>query len=78
MKRLSSSLLAASALAMMAGAGAAASVVDTQPRRTSGWHMNPPDGHVWRYLRGPGWTQAKVKRMARKRRNVLRNRRAHR
>jgi hypothetical protein len=28
--------------------------------------------------RGPGWTHAQVKRMAKKRRNVLRNRRAHR
>jgi hypothetical protein len=28
--------------------------------------------------RGPGWSHAYVKRMARKRRNVLRNRRAHR
>lgn len=27
---------------------------------------------------GPGWGRAKVKRMAKKRRNVLRNRRAHR
>jgi hypothetical protein len=27
---------------------------------------------------GPGWTFAQVKRMAKKRRNVLRNRRAHR
>jgi hypothetical protein len=27
---------------------------------------------------GPGWTQAQVQRMARKRRNVARNRRAHR
>lgn len=28
--------------------------------------------------RGPGWGHAQVKRMARKRRNVIRNRRAHR
>ena len=28
--------------------------------------------------RGPGWGHAKVKRMAKKRRNVLRNKRAHR
>jgi hypothetical protein len=28
--------------------------------------------------RGPGWTQAHVKRMARKARNVARNRKAHR
>jgi hypothetical protein len=35
-------------------------------------------GRSTRAGRGPGWTHAQVKRMAKKRRNVLRNRRAHR
>jgi len=42
-------------------------------RRTFG---GGPTG--WRYKRGPGWSFAHVKRMARKRRNVMRNRKAHR
>lgn len=32
----------------------------------------------WQRRRGPGWSTRQVQRMARKRRNVLRNRRAHR
>lgn len=32
----------------------------------------------WNYPLGPGWTAAKVKRMARKRRNQLRDRKAKR
>jgi hypothetical protein len=35
-------------------------------------------GYAGGYRTGPGWGRAKVKRMAQKRRNVLRNRRAHR
>jgi ABC-type sugar transport system substrate-binding protein len=35
-------------------------------------------GRSTRAGRGPGWTHAQVKRMAKKRRNVLRNRCAHR
>lgn len=34
--------------------------------------------NLWAIMRGPGWSYAHVKRMARKRRNVLRNRRHHR
>lgn len=40
---------------------------------TAGYGM-----YVSQRRRGPGWTNRHVQRMARKRRNVLRNRRAHR
>lgn len=49
-------------------------------RTASGRLLSPktPSTWTWGYTNGPGWSHAQVKRMAKKRRNVMRNRRAHR
>lgn len=85
MMRTSSRLIAA---ALMAAAIPAALVTDEAPRsapprsperkatqRRYGAEPNPVT-HGNR--RGPGWSNRHVQRMATKRRNVLRNRKAHR
>lgn len=41
-------------------------------------HRAATSGTKHSYPNGPGWTVAQVQRMARKKRNVARNRRAHR
>lgn len=80
------SILAAAALSM-AGFNAMATDAPTKAvptrsapglaerlRRMTGGEYRPKSPR----RRGPGWSFAHVKRMARKRKNVLRNRRAHR
>ena len=51
--------------------------VSTPKTRRESRTKSPPLGQRYR-RRGPGWTHAQVKRMARKKRNQARNRRAHR
>lgn len=69
--------LAALAMSVMAAAGAAADAQTPPPSplRNAFGSFGAYSGSI---KRGPGWTFAQVKRMAKKRRNVLRNRRAHR
>lgn len=43
-----------------------------QRKGTGGYWL----GHSWNYQRGPGWTVAQVKRMAKKRRNQQLHRKA--
>jgi hypothetical protein len=52
--------------------------IDTGARSLADRILGHGTPHRASYPNGPGWTQAQVKRMARKRRNVARNRRAHR
>ena len=51
-----------------------AAATPTANRRIS---TRSPWAALHRYPNGPGWTYAQVKRMARKKRNQARNRRAH-
>jgi hypothetical protein len=58
--------------------GSVESKSETVQQRSLRQAMQPGGAGVVARRRGPGWTQAHVKRLAKKRRNVLRNRRAHR
>ena len=65
------------ALAVMAAAAmSAATAQAVEP--ASGYAFGPFGSRGHQRRRGPGWSQAQVKRMAQKRRNVIRNRKAHR
>lgn len=83
MKRMNLALAAAIAMAGVAG-GSAFEAKATAPRvqitqRQTKRQMLRDAGFGPSYRRrGPGWTQAQVQRMAKKARNVKRNRRAHR
>lgn len=68
--------LAAAALMAIAAIPSGAELVRSTPNVSRDWL--PSTGSVGAAKRGPGWSRAQVKRMAKKRRNVLRNRRAHR
>lgn len=82
------SILAAAALSMAAaaspgglGAGMPSSSVVAPRQNPSKRQRRHGDGALrasTSYRRGPGWTIAQVKRMAKKKRNVVKNRRAHR
>lgn len=83
-------LLAAAALGVAAASGASPAGLglgapSSTVQAPSGKHerqrrntRSPTSNDVSRYPNGPGWTQAQVQRMARKKRNQARNRRAHR
>jgi hypothetical protein len=54
-------------------------------KRSNPWNKfserrSPKTPTTWKggYIDGPGWSRAHQQRLARKRRNVMRNRRAHR
>ena len=82
------SILTAAALSMAAvavpgglGVGMASSSVVAPRQNASKRQRRFADGALsapTSYRRGPGWTYAQVKRMAKKKRNVVKNRRAHR
>lgn len=48
-----------------------------RPQATKRQTRQPSPDDVTSYPNGPGWTHAKMQRMAKKRRNVLRNRKNH-
>lgn len=62
------------------GMGMPAGVVKTvgSPRAERRQERRPNPGDVSHYLRKTGWTNARYQRAARKRRNCIKNRRAHR
>lgn len=71
------------ALAAMAGIAAPAShqaVINAAPiiQRKNARRHSGGGGFVayWGYSKGPGWSAAHVQRMAKKRRNILRNKKA--
>jgi ABC-type nitrate/sulfonate/bicarbonate transport system substrate-binding protein len=74
------SLIAAAAMSALASA---AHAINPDPgslkaKTKAGSRTVSADRSVWNKSRGPGYSYAHTKRMARKRRNVVRNRRAHR
>jgi hypothetical protein len=71
---LLSSLLAIAAMSMGASGGAMQAPKPARSRASA----RIVGGNVTISGRGPGWSVAQVKRMAAKRRNVQRSRRAHR
>jgi len=71
--------LAAALMATASHMAAGVSVTNEAPRPTTRVVRRSAGGAMTRNAgRGPGWSRAQVKRMAKKRRNVIRNRRAHR
>lgn len=68
--------LAASANALAGNQLPAVKVQEPRPLRAI--HTARYNQYSWSYRRGPGWTVAQVKRMAKKRRNQIKNRRANR
>lgn len=75
-----SMLAALAAVAMTGAAFAATPRREITVRRESIPEFSVAPNFYWNSQRraGPGWTQAQQKRIAKKRRNVLRNRKAHR
>jgi hypothetical protein len=66
-------MVAAAGNAFAAGVNNASALARAStPKRSTAQYSRTKPG------RGPGWSHAHVKRMAKKRRNVLRNRKAHR
>lgn len=78
---LAMALLGTASAASPGGLGVGAPIVPIQQalRAQPNKRVRTGDKYtpVSSYPNGPGWTQAKVKRMAKKRRNVLRNRKNH-
>lgn len=73
--------LLSAAIAGLTAVGHSMPAVTIAPQPSARRRMEIPTesgyGYGWNYRRGPGWTVAQVKRMAKKRRNQIRNRRAH-
>lgn len=77
---MKNALMAVAALAMLVGSAAAAEVApaaNVAPPKTKAASRTVQWCSPWGHRSGPGWSFAHVKRMAKKRRNQLRNRRAH-
>ena len=70
--------LMAAALLMAAGSATASAVEQRRTLRDAHTPYSNGIGHGGGVKRGPGWSRAQVKRMAKKRRNVIRNRKAQR
>jgi hypothetical protein len=72
------SMAAASPGGLSLGSPTMPMVAAARPQATRRIRTGTSSHGVNSYPNGPGWTHAKVQRMAKKRRNVIRNRKAHR